>query len=248
MSFDGTRVSIGIERESLDDSQLGLIEVDNLELYINGDSIKNYAGLEDNNVSIFMSPVQNKDAMILELVDLKNQGGKVFPKKFELTLNFTTPEMKEGFKLDIPVEINTENNLVLTPNISREYDGIDFKVDKIEFTPVTTNLTTQIKIPKDKKISELYKSNRSIGYDMFDENGKKIQKISGNGWSSTGSNIQISDTRFVPFKSAPKSIIIKPYIYLYKENKKNEFLLDENGNIKVKYIPELQITLPITTK
>ncbi|MFD1909812.1 hypothetical protein ACFSQ7_46445 [Paenibacillus rhizoplanae] len=64
MSFDGTRVSIGIERESLDDSQLGLIEVDNLELYINGDSIKNYAGLEDNNVSIFMSPVQNKDAMI----------------------------------------------------------------------------------------------------------------------------------------------------------------------------------------
>ncbi|MFD2875051.1 hypothetical protein ACFTAO_02250 [Paenibacillus rhizoplanae] len=53
VSFDGTRVSIGIERESLDDSQLGLIEVDNLELYINGDSIKNYAGLEDNNVSIF---------------------------------------------------------------------------------------------------------------------------------------------------------------------------------------------------
>ncbi|MFD2875052.1 DUF5643 domain-containing protein [Paenibacillus rhizoplanae] len=125
-----------------------------------------------------MSPVQNKDAMILELVDLKKSGRKKFfsEKKFELTLNFTTPEMKEGFKLDIPVEINTENNLVLTPNISREYDGIDFKVDKIEFTPVTTNLTTQIKkIPKDKKISELYKSNRSIGYDMFDENGK-IQK------------------------------------------------------------------------
>lgn len=248
VSFDGTRVSIGIERESLDNSHLGLVEVDNLELFINGNSIKTYAGSEDNNVSIFMSPIQNKDAMILEFVDLKNQGGKVFPKKFELTLNFTIPGIKEGFKLDIPVEINTENNLVLTPNISRKYDDIDFKLDKIEFTPVTTNLTTQIKIPNDKKISQLYKSNESIGYDLYDENGEKIQLVSSNGWSSTGSNIQISDTRFVPFKSAPKFIIIKPFIYLYKENNKNEFLLDENGNIKVKYIPELQITLPITTK
>ncbi|MDT3425274.1 hypothetical protein J2Z22_000790 [Paenibacillus forsythiae] len=248
VSFDGTRVSIGIEREGADNSHLGSIAVEDLKLFINGESIKTYAASEDNNLSIFMSPSQDKNAMILEFADLKNQGGKTFPKKFELTLNFTVPGIKEQFNLYLPVEMNTENNLVLTPNINRKYGDINFKLKKIEFTPVTTNLTTQIELPQNMSISQLYSSNEAIGYDLFDENGKKMQLISGNGWSPTGGGIQISDTRFAPFESTPKSIIIKPYKYVYKADSKNEFQLDENGNIKVKYIPELQITVPITTK
>ncbi|MFD1909811.1 hypothetical protein ACFSQ7_46440 [Paenibacillus rhizoplanae] len=140
---------------------------------------------------------------------------------------------------------------MLTPNISREYDGIDFKVDKIEFTPVTTNLTTQIKkFQRIRKISELYKSNRSIGYDMFDEKREKNTKRS----LVMDGVPQVVIFRYqilglYHLNLLLKSIIIKPYIYLYKENKKrmNSYWM-KNGNIKVKYIPELQITLPITTK
>lgn len=53
------------------------------------------------------------------------------------------------------------------------------------------------------------------------------------------------DVRFHPFETLPKAITIKPYIHLY--DSEGSFQLDENGNLKIQYIPELEITIPISS-
>lgn len=251
LSFDGTRVSIGIERKFSDNElpkESLLQTIQDVELSINGESIKTYSSSGNNSIGVFFSPTQNQDMAILEFSDLKNQGGRSFPNKFELSLDFTVSKFQDQFKLIVPVEMNTENNLVLTPSIQRNYENIDLTFERIEFTPITTNLTTQIKLTDDKKISEFQNSKDLIGFDLFDENGKKINLISGNGWNADNGNVLITDTRFEPFESIPKAITIKPYKYIYKENSLNEFMLDADGQVKVEYIPELEITLPIISK
>ncbi|MNE57170.1 hypothetical protein D3C80_1521200 [compost metagenome] len=55
------------------------------------------------------------------------------------------------------------------------------------------------------------------------------------------------DTRFEPFVDRPESVTIKPYHYVYKENSNTEFQLGEDGHVKVQYIPELEMTVPVTT-
>lgn len=235
VSFDGTRVSIGIENEFLDSSLENEVQIHDVNISINGESMESYSP-PGRSIGVFMFPTLDEDMTILELSDLKNQGGKPFPEKFELSLEIAVSGIEDQFQVRIPVEMHTEDNLVLTPSLNRNYENINLTFEKIEFTPITTILTTQIELPKNMK---------SIGYDLFDDKGNIVKLISGNGWSDTNENILISDTRFEPFESKPTSVTLKPYKYVYKENSENLFQLDEEGNLKKEYIPELEITLPI---
>ncbi|MNH39657.1 hypothetical protein D3C79_1008600 [compost metagenome] len=54
------------------------------------------------------------------------------------------------------------------------------------------------------------------------------------------------DLRVHPFETLPKAITIKPYIHLYDDE--GSYQLDENGDPKIQYIPELEITIPINSK
>ncbi|OAB76995.1 DUF5643 domain-containing protein [Paenibacillus crassostreae] len=154
--------------------------------------------------------------------------------------------IQDPFKLNIPVEMNTKNNVVLTPSISRKYENINLKLEKIELTPITTNLTTRLEVPKNMKISSLEPRN-SIGYHLFNEQGEQVHITGGQGSSATNGNVLIMDTRFEPFASIPKSITLKPYHHVYKDNT-TEFEMGADGHIKVEYIPELEITIPVTPK
>ncbi|SMF66708.1 protein of unknown function [Paenibacillus uliginis N3/975] len=247
--FDGTRVSIGIEHQSsvkkyLDKNMQELIS--SIELFINGEPVNSYAPANtSNSIDPYIIPSIEDNSAIIQFSDRHNQGGNVFPDKFDLTLKISVLGIQEPFEIDIPVEKNTKDNLALNPSISRQYENINLKLDKVEFTPITTSLTTRIELSKNLEIAS---SLPLLGYDIFDEKGNKLKLINANGWNPTDGNVMITDSRFEPFESIPKSITIKTYKYLYKNENRNQFELDSNGIPKIEYLPDLEITLPITLK
>jgi hypothetical protein len=76
----------------------------------------------------------------------------------------------------------------------------------------------------------------------------QVRLIGGTGLSARNGNVLTMDTQFEPFDSIPKSITIKPYKHIYKDDSISEFQLDSEGYVKIEYIPELEITLPTTSK
>lgn len=248
VTFDGTRVSIGIEGEAIESGASlrtePLLEgMNDVELSIDGQPLNTYAP-DGSSIGPFLFPVPDSDKLVLEFADLRNQGGQAFPQHFNLALSFKLTGITGQFKLNIPVALNTYNNVVITSAGSRNYGSLQLQVDKIELTPVTTNITTRLELDG-MTVSELYSSRNTIGYDVFDDQGNQLQLLSGNGSSATGGSVLIMDTRFEPFAARPKSITIKPYHYVYKVNSTNEFQLGEDGHVKVDYIPELEMTVPV---
>jgi len=245
--YDGTRVSIAIERPHKEDEKETLMDrISNFELFINGEPINSFAPSESNSINRFMHPAKDNDSAIIEFSDLSNQGGSPFPEQFNLTLSAMIKGIEDPLKIDIPIK-KIENYVTLQPNVSRDYDNIRFTVKKIELTPITTNITTQKVLTDNSKFS-LSPLAMAIGVDIFDDQGNKLKLISGNGWNDPNGSDQIMDYRFHPFESIPKTITLKPYVQLYEDYQMGVHQLDENGESKIQYIPELEVTLPINSQ
>lgn len=247
--FDGTRVSIGIERfQPEGEFSKGTLSdyISNYELFINGEPINSFAPSESNSIGRFIHPGKDNDSAIIEFSDLSNQGGSPFPEQFNLTLSASITGIEEPLKIDIPIK-KVEDYLTIQPNISRDYENIRFTVEKIKITPITTNITTQIVMTDNSKFT-LSPLAMAIGVDIFDEHGNKLKLINGNGWNATDGSNQIMDLRYPPFESVPQKITLKPYIQLYEENQQGVYKLDENNQPKIQYIPQLEVTLPINSQ
>ncbi|MDY8092245.1 DUF4179 domain-containing protein [Paenibacillus polymyxa] len=243
--FDGTRVSIALERQTTDKrftNETVSSLINDVILTINGEDIHSYAPANtSNSIDPYMIPGKNSNSTIIQFSDLRNQGGKSFPDKFDLTLSMPVSGIKQPFKIEIPVEKNTKNNLVFTPSLKRKYSNIDYTLEKVELTPITTSITTRIKLPTNSKISSL----PFLEYEIYDDKGKQLNFISNNGWSATDGNVLITDSRFEPFTSLPKSITIKVDKVILRKDDKSKFELDKDGNPKIEYFPDLEITYPI---
>ncbi|MBG9454843.1 hypothetical protein ABE61_12535 [Lysinibacillus sphaericus] len=245
--YDGTRVSIAIERPHMEGEfskdTLG-DHISNIEFFINGNPRNSFAPDPENSMNgFYIKPGKDNDSAIIEFADERNQGGRPFPKQFDLTLIITITGIQDPLKIDIPVKNKVEDNVTLQPNVSRQYDNIHFTIEKIQLTPITTNLTTRTILTDNSPIAELI-----MGIDVFDEQGHKLKLNGGLGpYESNGSDM-ISDHRYTPFESIPKTITLKPYIHLFKEYPKGEYQLDENGEPMIQYIPELEVTLPINSQ
>lgn len=239
VSYDGTRVFVAIEGTESGAYKDWTTKVQNIDIAINDKDIKAYSIAEDNNAGIFFFPTANKDSMILEFGDLKNQGGISFPDHFNASLSLNIQGIEEPFKLNVPVQLNTDNVLVMTPAIQKSAKDVSFKVNELQLTPITTTLTTEF-----STLSKINDSDKKYGYELQDDKGNKIEMIYAHGWNADDGNILTTDTQFEPFISLPKFIIIKPFTYVFEENS-NKYKMDKNGNIKVNYIPELEIKLPI---
>ncbi|KJD44793.1 DUF4179 domain-containing protein [Paenibacillus terrae] len=246
--FDGTRVSIALERKTSDkrflNTELPLL-LDDLILSINGEEINSSYVPTNTSSSIdsYTIPGKNSNSTIIQFSDLRNQGGKPFPDKFDLTISMPVSGIKQPFKIEIPVEKNTKKNLVFTPSLKREYKNIDYTLEKVELTPITTSITTRIKLPANSKISSSLPL--FLSYEIYDDKGKQLNFISNNGWSATDGNVLINDSRFEPFLSLPKEITIKVYKSILKKGDRSKFELGKDGNPKKEYFPDLEITYPI---
>lgn len=243
VAYDGTRVSIGIERSQMDSEAESLMDLlASIELFINDKPINEFAPSESNHIGIFINQGKDKDSTIIEFADKVNQGGLPFPEQFELTIYATITGIKEPLKIGVPVKNKIADTVTLQPNISRQYNNIQFTVEQIKVTPITTNITTRIILTDNSPFTEPW---LSMGKDIFDERGHKLTSLTGEGWHENNGSEQIMDQRFTPFESVPTSITIKPYIHLFKEYPKGEYQMDENNEPIIEYIPELEMTIPI---
>lgn len=245
--FDGTRVSIALERQTTDKrftNETVSSLINDIILTINGEEINSYAPANtSNSIDPYMIPGKNPNSTIIQFSDLRNQGGKSFPDKFDLTLSMPVSGIKQPFKIDIPIEKNTKKNIVQTPYLKRQYEKIHYTLEKIELTPITTNITTRIELPKPLKISTL----PFLNYELYDDKGNEFKQIGGKGWSATDGNVLMTDSQFEPFISPPKVITIKVYKYIFKEGNKSQFELDKEGNPIKKYFSDLEVSLPISS-
>lgn len=240
VAYDGTRVSIGIERSQMDSEAESLMDyLANIELFIDDKPISDFAPSESNHIGIFLHPGKDKNSAIIEFADKINQGGLPFPEQFELTIYATITGIKEPLKIGVPVKNKIADSVTLQPNISRQYNNIQFTVEQIKVTPITTNITTRTILTDNSTFNE------TIWIDVLDEHGHKLTSLTGEGWHETNGSEQIMDQRFTPFESVPTSITIKPYIHLFKEYPKGEYQMDENNEPIIQYIPELEMTIPI---
>lgn len=245
--YDGTRVSIGIERlytESEFSEEVLGDRISNIKLFINNKPIQSFA--PDHTIPIFQHPGKDKDSVILEFMDLSNQGGSPFPEAFNLTLLTTVNGIEEPLEMTIPVK-KIEDFLILEPNESRDFGHVRFTVKKIHLTPITTNITTQ-KVMIDNSKFALSPIAMDMGVDLFDDQGNKIKLINGNGFHAADGNNQIMDLRYSPLEAGTKTISLKPYIRLFEDKQKGVYQFDENNEPMVEYIPELEITLSINTQ
>lgn len=245
VAYDGTRVSIAIERPYKEDQKEALMDcISNYNLFINDEPINSFAPSESNSISRFMYPGKDNASVIIEFSDLRNQGGKPFPEQFDLTIQAFVKGIENPIEIDIPVKNKVKDYVALAPNISRQYDNIHLTLEKVKLTPVTTSITTRMVLTDNSTFTDNL-TLLTMGIVIIDEHGREIEVIGGNGWNATNGNIHLDDLRYTPFESVPKTITLKPYIHLFKENEKGMFQLDKNGYPKIQYIPELEITIPV---
>ncbi|OWR27802.1 hypothetical protein CDO73_20845 [Saccharibacillus sp. O23] len=241
--YDGTRVSVGLERsfESESSANVSLQEqMTSVELLIDGQSTDRYG--KDMGLGFFTFPTTDKNASIIEMSDLKNQGGQPLPDRFELTVRATLAGVDEPFELRIPVERKADQSVALLPDVSREADGLSFKVNKVEFTPITTQITTELTFADDNRMED--RDRAALAYDVEDEQGHSLRVLSGTG-HPISENVMVTDTRFEPFASVPHTLVIKPFRYVYLEGGDGAFALDQDGNPKKIYLPELELKIEV---
>ncbi|MEC0094280.1 DUF4179 domain-containing protein [Paenibacillus macquariensis] len=246
--YDGIRVSVGIERQTSEKKLLEDTVTENLivwDLLINGKSTQSFAPY-GKSIDSIMNPGENDNTSFLHISDLRNQGGKAFPDQFELTLTMTVSGISEPFKFNIPVNKIPEDNVDMTPSMTRKYESISMTLEKVEITPITTSITTLIKFPETMRQRS---SQPDLGYAIYDDKGNELKQISGTGSYPTGrGNVISSDYGYEPFATMPKSITIKTFKYIHDKRDKSKFEFEANGEIKRFYFPALDITLPIVKK
>jgi len=218
VAYDGTRVSIAIERPYKEDDKVALMDcISNYNLFINDEPINSFAPSESNSISPFMYPGKDNASAIIEFSDLRNQGGKPFPEHFDLTIQASVKGIEDPIEIDIPVKNKVKDYVALAPNISRQYNNIHLTLEKVKLTPVTTSITTRMVLTDNSTFTDNL-TLLTMGIDIIDEHGREIEVIGGNGWNATNGNIHLDDLRYTPFESVPKTITLKPYIHLFKEN------------------------------
>jgi len=231
--YDGTRISVALQREGkTDDGLLG-------EILSNGDRVTGGKGvIKDikmlvNGENYFVGRYileegENGDSAILNFNDSLpfgtgtsghpgDLGRPALGESFELTLQVNMTGADQPYVLKFPVKKNTEN-LVLNPQSVKSHDGFSLTLDKLELTPISTRLTMtgegefkslgeEYQIP-DKY---LYAGKHAFGVHIFDENNNRVDDLYENSMNIIDGKYHI-DFLFTPFKEKPKSLTMKPYV------------------------------------
>ncbi|RCW40905.1 DUF4179 domain-containing protein [Paenibacillus prosopidis] len=196
--YDGSRLTIGIVQHSPN----GIKEILEVEPVINGNGW---------NFSATSSDIENltdKKTAVSLVQFMPLMPGEKLPDSFDLKLLVFLKGMEhERFVFEFPVRKSSSENRVITPMMSKTYGDMKITVQKIRLTPNTTHLVTNVIIPAGKE-------SEAPRYTMFDNKGTMLQLLAENGSGEKMNNrVHLtSETEFIPFKTIPSSITIKPYV------------------------------------
>ncbi|MFD0712325.1 DUF4179 domain-containing protein [Paenibacillus sp. GCM10027626] len=150
------------------------------------------------------------------LVQIENLSGEI-PDQFDLSVKMGLRGYKQPFELKVPVTKMAGND-VLTANETKTHNGIGLKLTTIEMTPITTRITVKL---MDKSLP----LDMSPYFDIVDDQDNFPKPLS----SMRHEEEHTVASTYEAFRSKPKSITVKPYIYAPDK----------------KYIPELEFTIPV---
>ncbi|GED56885.1 DUF4179 domain-containing protein [Brevibacillus formosus] len=257
--LNGMKVNEDGTATSESESAKGTIQ--QVELLFNGKPLHATNDTLARRIKPVIAPGADKNSAILMFSDLSNNGlgDSALPNDFDITIRLTLSKVKEPFNIKIPVKKNTKDNIVLSTAMTKEFEHLRITLEKAELTPITTRLAiavdgTSEDIPKkyraDKGLvnkTNLQSKFPGLDYDLIDDQGNPVGKVSGFGHDEIREGYAYYDLTYEPFKEIPKSITLKPYIYVLKDKSKSsgEFLYDNNGQPVKAYIKELEMTIPI---
>lgn len=249
-AYDGLRVAVGIERSGLSELQESssrntLMEsLSDIQLLIDGKSIGDYA-YNQHSVGIITVPGENENSAILMFSDMREQEGKSLPDKFDLTVKLTVSGIQEPYQMTIPVSMQTKDSVTMNPNISKSGSPLTITYNKIELTPITTSLAARLTVSQGSPLTA--QDFDLVGFEICDDKGRTVKLLNGSGLHEDNGKTILFNLLYQPYDPIPASITIKPYLNLISEHDKSQFMLGADGKPLIKYIPELEATLPVTT-
>lgn len=247
-AYDGARVAVGVERSNLSGLQESnscntLMEsLSEIQLLIDGKRIGDYA-YNQHSADIIISPGKNEDSAILMFSDMRNQGGKSLPDKFDLTVRLTVSGIQEPYQITIPVSMQTKDSIVMKQNISKSGNLFTITYNTVELTPITTSLAARLEISKDDPLTA---NDLPFGFEIYDDKGRIVKLLNGSGLHEDNGKTILFNLLYQPYDPIPTSITIKPYVSLINEQDKSQFKLGADGKPLIKFIPELEVTIPVT--
>lgn len=226
--FDGTRLSLALEREGHNEANDSLVaQLTKTELFVDGEPMNIPSGS-------LGGPQGTKNAAIMNFTDVHD-----LPDQFELTVRLELQGSKEPFQLVTPVVKTINQNVTIKPGVQTENEILRFGVDKVEITPSTVAIETTYTQLVDKlpnNYVDAASSAPTFDYDVMDSNGHYLDFISGKGETMTANHPKKLRTLFAPFAGVPETIIIKPYV----------FEASLSGELKKVYLPDLELKVPVS--
>jgi hypothetical protein len=267
--FDGTRIAmeietpgnllfhitdLGIDRVTPPTFAKGSIE--HIEVHYQNRLLSHsYSVMDSVKATSLLLEVNN------EILGEATENGSVeevqFPDKLDLTVDVKLKDYAAPFTFHVPLSKSTDNTVLASGEI-KTFRNINMKIDRLELTPITTQLNINFHTNKEESLQDMlasipaaYKTEDGkyliLQYEISDEQGHILKQI---GFHALQAETQT--LTFEPFKDKPKSVTIRPYLEIPTGEPAGPNIIDENGketkqiapSVK-QYIPELEITLAV---
>ncbi|TVX93631.1 DUF5643 domain-containing protein [Paenibacillus agilis] len=219
--------------------------LDDVEVYINGELYRFENGS--------LWPGKDANSVILKYGNAKDwsnpksRTSKLIPDKFELTIKATLSKVKKPFIMKVPVQGKAKSTIV-SPNITKSYDDFELTLEQMEVSSLGTYIHI-VGMGDIKDLPQKYRSKKGelneglmqMDFDILDEKGYKVKGsflFDLGGAKAQKEGVYQFNYVYSPFKSTPKTITIKPYLFDISDPKK--------GKVDKKYIPELEYKVSLS--
>ncbi|WP_068614036.1 DUF5643 domain-containing protein [Paenibacillus tuaregi] len=219
--------------------------ISTIELFINGVSVNTYGGSNLwERPSLSWEAGSTKDKVLISMADATWLGEKAslkaLPDQFKLTAKIKLEGVNELYTLDIPVQKEAGSALKLSPNLTKKSGDLSMTLKKASVTSQSTRLQLIVKGQE---------ANSTILYDFYDDQGKRIDTISGGrGTDENGAKgVMYNDFLLNTQGKALKSITVKPFKPVFAEPgaTSGQFKVDDKGDVVKEYIQDLEMNLKI---
>lgn len=171
------------------------------------------------------------------ILQVSNELGSPFPEQFVLPVELKLTGIEQPFRFDIPIAKSTKESKIVHPSETRSTEGMTMRIEKVEATPVTTQISVRFDWDDEEATRDRFHLNGlwGVDYELVDDQGQVYSVRNGGGHSAEGMTGYISEYRFDPLPEETKRVVIKPYFY---------FIDDKDQKIS-QYIEELEFPVAL---
>lgn len=212
--------------------------IKNIEVLIDGKTMDSFR--DRGGILLAWTKGTTNDTAKIFMVDPSFSGEKLyaFPNKFKITAKITLEGTKQPFTLDLPMKLINKVN-TLQPKITKNHDGFNITVNKINITLESTRIQL---IEKGIEQGPLAKSD--LTFEIVDDRGVKLQQISGLGSNKYSKNDDFyHDLVLEGLDKNVKSFTIKPL--KYERTTTGGYKSDKNGEPVKSYVKELEMKVKV---